>query len=353
MATLPTLYPTSDVQVGTWTTDAGGTTNLWQKIEEGIAGATDTNDFIRAPTGTSNTTANQYEVGFTDTPTDFLAMETLSVNVRYNQTGRSDDTLSLVIRVESSAGTAYTNDLTIANITTTAFTNSGVTALTLTSAGLAAIQSDWDGAYIVLSQTYTASMANDNARVQVSAIELTGSYTPVVRATPATISAPVTINAVTETATGTVTPAVITASVTLDAAEETSFPNPYPPTLGVEILGSNAIGLTNPVTATNATATPAVISITATPLASTETATATRQVSVISITATPLAPTETATGSSQPAVINATATPLAPTETATGTVTPVVIAASASPLNPSAVTQEYVGVWGIDARIQP
>lgn len=216
MATLPTLYPTSDVQVGTWTTDAGGTTNLWQKIEEGVATATDTNDFIRAPTGTTNTTANQYEAGFTDTPSDFLSMTALSVNVRYNQTGRSDDTLSLVIRIESSGGTAYTNDVTISTITTTTFTNS-LTAFTLTSAGLAATKTDWDSAYIALAQTYNASMANDNARVQVSAIELTGDYASGATVSPATISTSVTLPAVSLSAGSTLTPATISTTATLPA----------------------------------------------------------------------------------------------------------------------------------------
>lgn len=299
MAALPTLYPTGDAQVGTWTTDSGGTTNLWQKIEEGISGATDTTDFIRAPTGATNTTANQYEANFTDTPSDFAGMNSLSVNVRYNQTGRSDDTLSLVIRIESSGGTAYTNNLTISNITTTTFTNSGATAFTLTSAGLAATKSDWDSAYIALSQTYSASMGSDNARVQVSAIELTGDYAlPTgATATPSTISATATLPAPTETVGETVATATITATTTLPSTTQSAGGSASPttisattdipaataayvpptsePTLGVGALGTSAIGLTEPATGTDATATPATITATTTLPAVTATGTQT------------------------------------------------------------------------------
>lgn len=287
MATLPTLYPTSDVQVGTWTTDANGTTNLWQKIEEGVATATDTNDFIRAPAGASNTTANQYEAGFTDTPSDFLSMDSLSVNVRYNQTGRSDDTLSLVVRIESSGGTAYTNDLTISTITTTTFTNSGATALTLTSAGLAATKTDWDSAYIALSQTYNASMANDNARVQVSAIELTGIYSGGVTVTPATISTVATLPAVSLSAGSTPTPATISVSTTLPAAT---------PGVGAEVpVATISTTATLPAASTTigAVPTPATISTTATLPSVTVSAGSTPLPSVITVTAT--LPTATGT----------------------------------------------------------
>lgn len=176
MATsLGTLLPTSDfANPGSWLTDSGGSTNLYLKIDEGISGAVDTNDYIKGAAG-GNTAL--YQVNFTDMPSDFLGMATLSINVRYAQTGRVDDTLGLTVIVKKSDGTAFTNTLTVnANITATAYANLGATAFTIQAAGLSASRTDWNGAYIEFSQSYSASKSNDSAAVTVSAVELTGTY---------------------------------------------------------------------------------------------------------------------------------------------------------------------------------
>lgn len=177
MAILGSTFPNSDIQKGSFLNTAGATTgDYFALVDEVVASANDA-DYIRGPAGASATGGTQvYDAGLTNMPTDFVDMTSLSYNIRYRQFNRVDDTLGLTFLVESSGGTAYTNTVTIAGITTTAFTSSGVTAFTLTSAGLAATKTDWDAAVLVVGQTYTASMGNDNAYVAISAIEITGVY---------------------------------------------------------------------------------------------------------------------------------------------------------------------------------
>ncbi len=177
MAVLGSTFPNSDIQKGSFLNTAGATTgDYFALVDEVVASANDA-DYIRGPSGAAATGGTQvYDAGITNMPTDFVDMTSLSYNIRYRQFSRVDDTLGLTLLVESSGGTAYTNTVTIAGITTTAFTSSGVTAFTLTSAGLAATKADWDAAVLVVGQTYTASMGNDNAYVAISAIEITGVY---------------------------------------------------------------------------------------------------------------------------------------------------------------------------------
>lgn len=177
MAVLGSTFPNSDIQKGSFLNTAGATTgDYFALVDEVVASANDA-DYIRGPAGAAATGGTQvYDAGLTNMPTDFVDMTSLSYNIRYRQFNRVDDTLGLTLLIESSGGTAYTNTVTIAGITTTAFTSSGVTAFTLTSAGLAATKTDWDAAVLVVGQTYTASMGNDNAYVAISAIEITGVY---------------------------------------------------------------------------------------------------------------------------------------------------------------------------------
>lgn len=177
MPALGSLFPNSDVQKGSWLNTGGTTTgDFFALVDEVVASANDA-DYIRGPSGAAATTSAQvYDAGLTNTASDFGSMTTLNYNVRYRQFNRSDDTLGFTILIESSGGTALTNTVTFAGVTTTTFTSSGATAFTLTSAGTTATKSDWDGAVLVVSQTYSSSMANDNAYIAISAIELTGTY---------------------------------------------------------------------------------------------------------------------------------------------------------------------------------
>jgi len=176
MPSLGSLFPNSDVQKGTWLNTGGTTTgDFFALVDETIASANDA-DYIRGPAGAAASGANAYDAGITNMPSDFNGMTTLNYNVRYRQFNRSNDTVGFTLLIESSTGTALTNTVTFAGVTTTTFTNSGATAFTLTSAGTNATKADWDGAVLVVAQTYTASGPNDNAYIAVSAIELTGTY---------------------------------------------------------------------------------------------------------------------------------------------------------------------------------
>jgi hypothetical protein len=177
MAVLTSILATSDIQKGSFLNTAGATTgDFFALIDEVVASANDA-DYIRGPAGTAATTGAQvYDAGLTNMPSDLVDITSLSYNVRYRQFNRVDDTLGFTLLIESSGGTAYTNTVTIANVTTTTFTSTGATAFTLTSAGLAASKSDWDSAVLLVGQTYTTSMGSDNAYIAISAIEITGVY---------------------------------------------------------------------------------------------------------------------------------------------------------------------------------
>lgn len=180
MATLPTLVPTADLSLGTWTDALGGTTNIYTSIDETIAGANDL-DYVQGPAGTASAAI----FSLTDMPADLSAMLTLTVNFRYCQIGRVDDTLGLnAIAVEAPDGTNYATASAIAGITSATFINSGALSMTMTAAGLAASRTDWNAAQLTFQQSYTTSMGDDAARVKVSAVEVTGTYTPSVVAIP-------------------------------------------------------------------------------------------------------------------------------------------------------------------------
>ncbi len=180
MASLGTLVATGDSAVGSWLTDAGGTTNLWQKIEETVAGATDTNDFIKANNDVNN---SDYKASLGDTPANFASMLTALFNVRYRQQGRAasnPDTYGLQIRIVNgatilaAADSGGTFQSVAANITTTTFTNTGAVAFTYVNT--TASKTTWDGAVVEIRQTYTQTGSKDGGHVEVSAFEITGTY---------------------------------------------------------------------------------------------------------------------------------------------------------------------------------
>lgn len=198
MATLPALVPTGDgtpggVQLGAWTDDAGGVTNIYQRFDEGISGAVDT-DYVRA-IASSLTTSATGTFTLSDMPADFLDMDALSYNVRNRQAGRSDDTLDLRFMIcdgsdttnypvlaGASAGNGNSGTLwqaarmvTLANITGTAFANTGATAFPYVNT--TATKTQWDAAVVVLTPFLTVSMSSDGATIQLSAVEFTGTYT--------------------------------------------------------------------------------------------------------------------------------------------------------------------------------
>lgn len=190
MAALGTLLATGDSSVGSWVTDAGGTSNLYLKIDEGIAGATDTSDYIQAPNDTNNA---DYACTLADTPSDFVQMATLSYDIRYCLSAAppasSKDTYGLSIRVTNGATILAAADAagtfqSIVSTTTmaTTFANKGSTAFSYVNT--AADKTAWDGAVVTIRQTYTASGSKDAHAVRVSTFEITGTYSSPKNVTP-------------------------------------------------------------------------------------------------------------------------------------------------------------------------
>jgi len=191
---LSTLLPTGDSAVGSWTTDSGGTSNLWQKIEEGIAGATDTTDYIKGP---NDVDASDYKFALTDTPASFNSIKSLSWQVRFALSGTppasNKDTYGLSIRIVNGATILAAADSSgtfqvIVSTTTmsTSFSNSAVTAFTYVNTS--ASKATWDGAIVELRQTYTQTASKDAHAVEVSAIEFTGTYNAILTASAASFT---------------------------------------------------------------------------------------------------------------------------------------------------------------------
>ena len=183
MATLPTLVPTGDSAVGSWVDNAGGTTNLFSKIDETIAGAIDTSDFIRAP---NDTDLSDYKCFVADTPADFGAMTALSWQLRYALSaappGSQRDNYGISLRVMSGATVLAAADAVgsfVAAVPSTqtmptAFTNTTVTAFGFVNTS--ATKAQWDAGSLEIRQTYTQTGSKDTHAVQVSAVQLTGTY---------------------------------------------------------------------------------------------------------------------------------------------------------------------------------
>ena len=189
MATLSTLLPDGDSAVGSWTTDSGGTTNLYLKIDEGIAGAVDTTDYIIAP---SNTTNSDYKCTLGDVNSDFGSMLTLKYQTRHCQVGLVDDSLGLSIRIMSgatvlAAGTAGgAFESADSNITSTTFINTGLKNWGYVNT--TATKAEWNAAVLEIRQVWTAQMTADaSVRLKVSAIEITGTYTVAARSANAAV----------------------------------------------------------------------------------------------------------------------------------------------------------------------
>lgn len=179
-ATLPTIYVDGDAGDGddsanVWETSTNHNTcdtfvcAVWIDQVLGLPNTSLSNDW-------SETTATQ---GFQidDMPSDFADMDTFSIAVRFRDNQDGDDTVALTAQiVESDGSTALTNSIavhthdgsesTYANTSTLNFTLTGTNNKTV-----------WDGAELELTWTYSRSMGGDNMNIQVSAVEMYGTYT--------------------------------------------------------------------------------------------------------------------------------------------------------------------------------
>jgi hypothetical protein len=199
------MRPDGDSAVGSWTTDSGGTTNLYQKIDEGVIAATDTTDYVKANNDVNN---SDYKVTLPNMPSNWSAMASVTINVRYALSGAppgsSKDTYGISARVVNGATILAASDsggtfqsLVSTTTMSTAFSNTGDVAFTYVNTS--ASSATWNGAVLEIRQTYTQSGSKDAHAVEVSVAELIGVYT--VSVPPQTIDVTGTVCSSTSSAT--------------------------------------------------------------------------------------------------------------------------------------------------------
>jgi hypothetical protein len=167
MAILPAL------QLGTFF--GGATTNIvgTEPVLQLIASANDSS-YLR----TNNNSTHIAWAGFSlaDMPTDFQSMDSVSIRLRYYQSGMSNNTWNtLRARIVDSASVAFSEWATVAtNITNTSGLNSAVIPITLTASYNQAV---WNGARVEIEFSITRNKGGDTYEARVSAAEVTGTYT--------------------------------------------------------------------------------------------------------------------------------------------------------------------------------
>ena len=177
MATLPTLFPTSDQADGGWTDEAGGTTDLFGKIDETGTGT----DYIRGQQDAA-TTVGQF--GLTTMPADFSTMTSIDVEIRHSRggveggdDGGGDDTHTLFARIVDSGGSALTDEMTIETGIVGYLVKTETVSFTTV---VASDKTTWDGAELELRTTYTKDKGSDGDRTWVDfARIINGVYIPV------------------------------------------------------------------------------------------------------------------------------------------------------------------------------
>lgn len=165
MPSLPTLFPTSQIEAGGWTDEAGGTTNLHLAIDE--SGAADT-AYIR---GGLNLATTVGRFGLTDTPSDFGTMTSIDIEIRHSRggveggdNGGGDDTHTLLAQIVDSSNNALTNEMTIETGTVGYLVKTEVVSFTGVSAGS---KSAWDGARLALRTDFSQNMSPDGDQIWV------------------------------------------------------------------------------------------------------------------------------------------------------------------------------------------
>lgn len=178
MTALPTIFPASPFAnvSGTWTDEAGATTNLHLLIDEATAGDT---DYIR--TGLTGTVG---KVDLGNTPADFITMNTLSVEARHSRgtveggTVSGNDTWDLWTYITDSTEAVQLagGNATLANgerINTSAIGYVPKTQIqAYTYVNQTATKTQWDGAKMFIEAVFTAVSTTDSHRIWLDFIRL-------------------------------------------------------------------------------------------------------------------------------------------------------------------------------------
>lgn len=168
MATLPTLA------MGTYTNVSLTSIVGSDPVLETIGTASDT-DYVQ----TQQNATGRYTAEFTldNMPSDFGTMTTLSIQLRFLQSGLSNNTWdTLAARVYESGGTTpLTDEATVSSsITATSATNS--TVIGFTGVNTSQKSAVWNGAVVRIYFDITKNKGGDTFSAQVTAGELTGTY---------------------------------------------------------------------------------------------------------------------------------------------------------------------------------
>lgn len=193
MASLPTLYPN-----GALVANPALASGAYTDIDEGISGAD--GNYIQTVINWQETTEGYIRIPITNMPSDFSSMDTLSYQLRYYLSNRTDDTYTVSIQVfKSDASTALTNKMTAVSNpgTTGSFVNTSV--VQFTGLDTSATKDDWDGALLVLWGWAARGKNPDNGYWRFDAVELTGTYSTAsqdAQVDPATIAKSSSVNSV-------------------------------------------------------------------------------------------------------------------------------------------------------------
>jgi hypothetical protein len=185
MPTLPTLVPQSDHQTGSWVDHTGSGGFLSEKIDEGIASANDA-DYIHAPAD-ANQTSGWYQCVLTyPMPSNFARMLTAGVRLRYALSGAPPGTNkdsygfevrimkdSMVLAAADSSG-GWVTAVALSTALPTTFTDTAV--INFPYINSAALKTDWDGCQFCIRQIYTKVGSADVHWINLSAVEVTGTY---------------------------------------------------------------------------------------------------------------------------------------------------------------------------------
>lgn len=171
MANLPILLPNSTGFNDSVFVDDGPNPN--QPLHEKLTDGSDVSFIINL-----NGTGASILFGLSDTPLDFLSMNTVGYEIRLRLNGtRSDDTVSIAATLYdgNALTTPLTNTVIVAthadagstfNVKTGAFTIQGSPTKT-----------QWDNAHLHLAWNASVSMSNDGIAIYVSEAAITGTYT--------------------------------------------------------------------------------------------------------------------------------------------------------------------------------
>jgi hypothetical protein len=134
-----TLVPDSDNSIGSWTTQAGGTTNLYQTIDEATASDA---DYVRSTTSPSTDTL---KVGLSNPTAGVDTSSPVKIAARYQKSVESE-TVNLVIKLVEGTTTRVTRTQNGISATWTDF------SYTLTSGEKSSI-TDWDNLFLQFEAT--------------------------------------------------------------------------------------------------------------------------------------------------------------------------------------------------------